>query len=124
MDDVFLPVLESAMVIAAHYAKACGRDCVLAQDVCLGLKFAARHVVGKQIGSFFPEIYQESESESGSEDSGSESEPEEPEWTRYDGPDEKLRLVNECADTWDAWEPETPAERIIKGAVEKAALAV
>ena len=124
MDDVFLPVLESAMVIAAHYAKACGRDCVLAQDVCLGLKFAARHVVGKQIGSFFPEIYQESESESGSEDSGSESEPEEPTWSRYDGPDEKLRLVNECADTWDAWEPETPAERIIKGAVEKAALVV
>jgi hypothetical protein len=124
MDDVFLPVLESAMVIAAHYAKACGRDCVLAQDVCLGLKFAARHVVGKQVGSFFPEIYQESESESGSEDSGSESEPEEPTWSRYDGPDEKLRLVNECADTWDAWEPETPAERIIKGAVEKAALVV
>jgi hypothetical protein len=119
MDDVFLPVLESAMVIAGHYAKACGRDCVLAQDVCLGLKFAARHVVGKQIGSFFPEIYEESDTESGSEDSESESE--EPEWTRYEGPDEKLRLVNECADTWDAWEPETPAERILKGAVEKAA---
>jgi hypothetical protein len=118
MDDVFLPVLESAMVIAGHYAKACGRDCVLAQDVCLGLKFAARHVVGKQIGSFFPEIYEESDTESGSEDSESESE--EPEWTRYEGPDEKLRLVNECADTWDAWEPETPAERILKGAVEKA----
>ena len=61
--DVFLPVLESAMVIAGHYAKACGRDCVLAQDVCLGLKFAARHVVGKQVGSFFPEIYEESDSD-------------------------------------------------------------
>jgi hypothetical protein len=120
--DVFLPVMESAMVIAGHYAKACGRDCVLAQDVCLGLKFAARHVVGKQIGSFFPEIYDESDTESGSEDSESESE--EPEWTRYEGDDEKLRLVNECADTWDAWEPETPAERILKGAVEKAALVV
>jgi len=117
--DVFLPVMESAMVIAAHYAKACGRDCVLAQDVCLGLKFAARYVVGNQIGSFFPEIYDESDSEESASDSGEEEA--EPEWTRYEGNDEKLRLVNECADTWDAWEPETPAERILKGAVEKAA---
>lgn len=116
--DVFLPVLESAMVIAGHYAKACGRDCVLAQDVCLGLKFAARHVVGKQVGSFFPEIYEESDSES--EEEEEEEEQEDPAWTRYEGDDEKLRLVNECADTWDAWEPETPAERILKGAVEKA----
>lgn len=117
--DVFLPVLESAMVIAGHYAKACGRDCVLAQDVCLGLKFAARHVVGKQVGSFFPEIYDE-ESDSDEEEDEDEEESEDPEWTRYEGDDEKLRLVNECADTWDAWEPETPAERILKGAVEKA----
>jgi hypothetical protein len=124
MDDVFLPVLESAMVIAGHYAKACGRDCVLAQDVCLGLKFAARHVVGKQIGSFFPEIYEESDSGEDEDEDEDEEESEEPTWSRYEGPDEKLRLVNECADTWDAWEPETPAERILKGAVEKAALAV
>jgi hypothetical protein len=113
--DIFLPVMESAIVVAAHYAKACDRP-VLARDVQMGLMFAARHVVGKHIGSFFPEIY-----DSGSDDDVVEEVDEsEYEWTRYEGPDEKLQLVNESADSWDAWEPETPAERALKNAVEKA----
>lgn len=117
--DLFLPVLESAVVIAAHYAKGCGRDTVLAEDMCLGLKFAARHVVGKQIGSLFPEVYEESDSDE-SGDSSDEEEAEEPVWTRYEGDDEILTKVNECADTWDEWEPESPAECALKNAVEKA----
>ena len=116
MEDIFLPVFESAVVIAGYYAKACGRNTVLSQDVRMGLMFAARHVLGKQIGSLFPEIYDEEDSEDESE-SGSDSE--EHEWTRYEGTDERLVLVNTCADEWDAWEPETPAERAIKSAVEK-----
>ena len=119
MEDIFLPVLESAVVVAAHYAKGCGRDTVLAEDMCMGLMFAARHVVGKQIGSLFPEIYAE-ESSSDGDESESDHEAEEPEWTRYEGTDPQLIVVNECADTWDEWEPETPAERALKNAVEKA----
>ena len=117
MEDIFLPVMESAVVIASHYAKGCGRDTVLAQDMCFGLMFAVRNVTGKQIGSLFPEIYEDGdESQSDSDD----SEAEDPEWTRYEGTDETLLKVNECADSWEAWEPESPAERALKNAVEKA----
>jgi len=115
--DIFLPAMESAMVIASHYAKATGRNCVTAQDVRMGLMFAARHVVGKQVGSLFPEIYEDEEEEE--EEEEEDQEPEE-NWTRYEGDDPQLKLVNECADTWDEWEPESPAERALKDAVEKA----
>lgn len=114
--DVFLPVMESAVVIASNYARACGRDTVLAQDMCYGLMFSARYVTGKHVGSFFPEIYDQESDESESDDSDEED----PEWTRYEGDDETLNKVNTCADEWDAWEPETPAERALKNAVEKA----
>ena len=117
--DLFLPVLESAVIIAGHYAKGCGRDTVLAEDMCLGLMFAARNVTGKQIGSLFPEVYVE-ESDSDEEEEEEEEEQEDPEWTRYEGPDEILTKVNECADTWDEWEPESPVEHALKNAVEKA----
>ena len=111
--DIFLPVMESAMVIAGHYAKATGRDVVLAEDVRLGLMFASRNVTGKQIGSLFPEVYDDSEDEDEDDEEEDESL-----WTRYEGDDPVLVQVNECADTWDAWEPETPAERALKNSVD------
>ena len=116
--EIFLPAMETAMVIASHYAKATGRNCVTAQDVRMGLMFAARHVVGKQVGSLFPEIYEDEEEEE-EEEEEVDQEPEE-HWTRYEGDDPQLKLVNECADTWDEWEPESPAEEALKDAVEKA----
>jgi len=117
--EIFLPVMESATVLAAHYAKACGRDIILAQDMNIGLMYAARNVTGKQVGTLFPEIYEESDSES---DSGSweTASDEEIVWARYDGTDDEMAIkMNECADTWDSWEPESPAEGAIKNAVEK-----
>ena len=111
--DIFLPVMESAIVLAAHYCKAAGRDCVMGEDMRLGLMFASRNVAGKHLGSIYPEIYEESDSDE------EETETEEPEWTRYDGTeDEVAHKMNECADTWDAWDPETPAERALKNAVD------
>lgn len=120
--DIFKPVAESAMVLATHYAQACGRDVVLAQDMRMGFMYAARNVTGKQIGSLFPEIYEESDSEDDESDSGSWETVDEDElvWARYEGTDDLANKMNECADTWDSWEPETPAERAIKNAVEKA----
>lgn len=116
--DIFLPCMESAVVLAAHYAKAAGRDCILAQDIQLGLMYAARNVIGKQIGTLYPEIYEESDTDD--EDEGEESDEEEPEWTAYEGTDNTIaHQMNECAETWDAWEPETPAERALKNAVDK-----
>jgi hypothetical protein len=117
MIDIFLPVMESSVVLAAHYAKATGRDCVTARDMCYGLMYAARTVTGKQVGSLFPEIYEESDSD---EEEGSDEEEEE-QWTRYTGTDNEHAVkMNECADSWEAWEPETPAEYALKNAVNKA----
>jgi hypothetical protein len=114
--DIFLPVMESSVVLAAHYANATGRDTVTAQDMCYGLMYAARTVTGKQIGSLFPEVYDESESDDDEED-----DEENEQWNRYEGTDDEHAIkMNECADTWDAWEPESPAERALKNAVNKA----
>lgn len=118
--DIFLPVMESAVVLAAHYCKAAGRDCVQGEDMRIGLMFAARNVAGKQLGSIYPEIYDDSDSDSSDWVTDDEAEIEEPTWTRYEGTeDEVARKMNECADTWDVWEPETPAERALKNAVDK-----
>jgi len=116
--DIFLPVLESSVVLAAHYAKATGRDCVVAQDMCYGLMYAARTITGKQVGSLYPEIYEEDDDDEEEED---EEDEEEPAWIRYEGTDNEHAIkMNECADTWDAWEPESPAEYALKNAVNKA----
>ena len=141
--DIFRPVMESATVMAAHYAKACGRDVVLQEDMRFGMMFAARYVTGRQIGSLFPEIYRESRSDSpvrrGLEGSGSDSEgsdydpdgsessgswetvdDEELTWTRYEGTDDDQALkMNECADSWASWEPQNPSERALKNAIDK-----
>jgi len=132
--DIFLPVMESAVILAAHYCKAAGRDCVQGEDMRIGLMFAARNVAGKHLGTLYPELYESDESRSDSdEDSGSGSwetvsDGEEEEspcdsddvWTPYEGAeDDVARKMNECAETWDAWEPETPAERALKNAVDK-----
>jgi hypothetical protein len=114
--DIFLPVMESAIVLAGHYARACGRSVVLAEDMKIGLMFSTRNVTGRQLGSLYPEVY----------DSGSESETEtedaqeDPEWVRYTGDDELALRMNDCIDTWDSWEPDSPAERALKAAVNKA----
>ena len=115
--DIFLPVMESSVVLAAHYAKACGRDCVTSQDMCYGMMYAARNVTGKQTGSLFPEVY---ENDSSEEDEEEDDEEVESHWARYNGTDEHALNMNACADSWDAWEPETPAERALKNAVNKA----
>jgi hypothetical protein len=118
--DIFLPVFESSIVLAAHYAKATGRDCITPKDMRYGLMYAARTVTGKQIGSLFPEIYEQSDTDEEDEEEEDEDE-EEPEWIRYEGTDNEHAIkMNECADTWDEWEPESPAEAALKNAVNKA----
>jgi len=114
--DIFLPVMESATVLAAHYAKACGRNIVLAEDMKYGLMYSARHVAGKQIGSLFPEIYEDEDED----DEEEEEDEDEPEWIRYAGQDDDMASkMNECYDTWSVWEPASPAERALKAAVDK-----
>ena len=127
--DIFRPVMESATVMAAHYARACGRDIVLAEDMNMGMMFAARYVTGRQIGSLFPEIYREEE-ESGESQSDSDFDEGDSDWEtvseteliwkRYEGTeDEQALKMNECADTWASWEPQNPSERALKNAIDK-----
>jgi len=118
MEDIFLPVFESTIVLASHYAKASGRTTVTETDMQYGMMYAARHVVGKQLGSLFPEIYDEEDSDE--EDMDIVADDEEP-FTRYEGtdPDSIAYKMNACYDTWDEWDPETPAEMALKNAIEK-----
>ena len=132
--DIFRPVMESATVLAAHYTKACGRDVVLQEDMRMGMMYATRYVTGRQVGSLFPEIYKEesgtdSDGDSSTEGSGSDSDSSgswetvsdsEMVWTRYEGTEDDQALkMNECAETWDAWEPQNPSERALKNAIDK-----
>lgn len=115
--DIFLPVLESSMVLAANYTNKCNRNCVTATDQKYALRFCARNMVGKHYGSLYPEIYEQEDDEE--DESYIVDESEENAFTRYEGDDPILVQVNECYDTWDSWEPQNEAERMIKNAVDK-----
>jgi hypothetical protein len=114
--ELILPVMESATVLGAHYAKSCGRNEITAQDMRMGMMYAARNVLGKQIGSLYPEIYDEEEEE---EEEDEDEDEEDQEWSRYEGEDDMAVKMNECADSWNEWEPESPAEFMLKKAIDK-----
>ena len=116
--EILKPVIESAVLIASNYCKACGRSTVTSKDMAYGMMFAARYVTGKQIGSLFPEIYGEDSDEEEEEEEIEEVDDDEEPWTRYEGPDETMIKVNQCADTWDSWEPESPVEESLKNAID------
>jgi len=116
--DLLLPVMESSMVLASHYAKACGRDTVTGKDVAYGLMYAVRNVTGRQVGSLFPEAYESGSDEE--EDELEEVDEEEEPFTRYEGSEELFVNMNRCADTWDSWEPTSPIETMLKSAADKA----
>jgi len=127
--ELFLPVMESATVLAAHYSQACGRDCVVGKDMRYGMMYAARNVAGRHVGSLYPEVYEDSGTESEEEDeegeeeeeedSGAESDQDDPEWTEYEGTeDDMANKMNECARTWADWVPANPTEAALKSAVD------
>jgi hypothetical protein len=117
---IILPVLEAAVIYASNYCKACGRSTVTSKDMEYGLKYAAMTTVGKHIGSHFPE--EDDEDSDGSLDDDSvevvDDDEEEP-FTRYEGSEEIYVQMNNAYDTWDSWEPSSPAEQAIKNAIEK-----
>lgn len=118
--DIFRPVMESATVMAAHYAKACGRDVVLQEDMRIGMMYAARYVTGRQVGSLFPEIYEDGTDSDDDSDSWETVEDEDLAWSKYEGADDDQALkMNQCADSWQSWEPQNPSERALKNAIDK-----
>jgi hypothetical protein len=114
--DIMKPVFESSVYLAAKYCKACGRNTVTAEDMDYGMKYAARNVLGRYTESFFPDVYDEDDSD---EESG-DDDPEEPEdpFTRYQGTESDFLEMNECFDSWDSWTPESPAEILLKNAID------
>jgi hypothetical protein len=118
-DDILRPVMEAAIVLASSYAASTGRDSITAMDVRYGLMYACRNVTGKQLGSIYPEIYDEEDEE---EDEEEEDEEDEEPFARYQGEEELYVKMNECADTWEAWEPSSPMEAIMKRSVDKISL--
>ena len=114
--ELFKPVIETATIIAAQYCKSCGRSTITHEDMKLGMKFAARRVPGVHNESLFPEIY---ESDDDDEEEDEEEEEEEEEFTRYEGDDEQMKLVNEMSDTWDEWEPDNPMQIMLKMAIDR-----
>ena len=73
MIDILLPVMEKGMLLAAEYSKACGRDTLLPEDWEYAIKYCAMYKVGEDIGSIFPEIYENIEEEDEEEEIGWDS---------------------------------------------------
>jgi histone H3/H4 len=117
MVNIVMPVLEQSVVLAAQYAKACGRDVVLSEDVEYASKFCAMHKVGQVTGSIFPDVYDEEESDG--EEIQTVPESDLPPFTRYSGNNPLYIQVNQAYDSWDAWTPRNPAENILKNAINK-----
>ena len=117
--EVMTPVLESSMILAAEYTKGCGRTVVTARDMNYGMKYAARNLVGKQIGTLFPELYNDSDSED-EEPIEEVDEGEEP-FTRYSGDNQLLNDINQAVDTWTEWEPVGLAELLLRDSINSKA---
>ena len=116
------PVLENAVVVAAEYCKATGRDIVTALDMEYGMKWSAMKVTGRVFGSILPEG-----SDDDSDDEGWETDDDmvvqesemgfDDEFREYDGDDERYLEVNRAVREWADWEPETELEMMLKNAV-------
>ena len=115
MIDILLPVMEKGMLFAVEYSKACGRDVVLPEDMEYAIKYCAMYTVGQDIGTLFPDIYDEEESD----EDDIEDVPDEdcPPFERYTGDDERFIIMNQAYDRWDSWIPQNPTEQMLKNAI-------
>ena len=114
--EIIQPVMEGSMILAAEYAKECGRDFITGDDVKYALRYAAQNYVGNHTGTLFPELQDESDSD---EDDIEIIDEEENCFTRYEGDNDLMNKVNEAYDTWDNWEPTNLIEQMLQDAVNK-----
>lgn len=117
MMDILLPVMEKSMIFAAEYCKACGRDTLLPEDIEYATKYCAMYTVGQDIGTLFPELYNEEELDEDGDEIEEISQEECPEFVRYSGTDERFILMNQAYDRWDSWVPQNPTEQLLKNAI-------
>lgn len=114
--DIVTPVIEKAIMLSCEYAKACGRETVISKDFEYAAKYCVMRLVGQQIGSYFPEIYDENEDEDEDEDIEIIDD-ESIEFVRYSGDDPAFKAINEAYDAWDTWVPQSPVEELLKNAI-------
>lgn len=116
MASIITPVMERSMILAAEYSKACGRDVILPEDMEYAMKYSAMYTVGETVGSLLPEIYDDDDDED--EEYVEEVDEDDcPPFVRYSGDDHNMNLINEAYDRWDDWVPQSPAEEMIKNAI-------
>jgi hypothetical protein len=115
--DIIQPVMESAMILAGHYCKACERNTLTGEDLKYCMKYCARNLVGKQIGTLFPEDDEEDESDSDSDDSIEVVDEDDEPFTRYTGEDPLMNDINQASDTWNEWIPSSPMESMLKDSI-------
>ena len=115
--ELFLPVLESTVVMAAQYATKCNRNGVTTMDMQYAWRYCARNILGRHSGSLCPEIHEDGDSGDEGEEEYIVDDSDIDEFTRYEGDDPIIVKVNECYDTWDEWEPENQASRMLKDAL-------
>ena len=117
MINIIQPVFEQGIVLAAEYCKACGRDVMLDEDIEYAMKYCIMHRVGQAIGSIFNEGEIDLD-----EDEEDEIEvvpvDELPGFTRYTGNNSQMIRINQAYDEWKEWKPESPAQEILKNALD------
>ena len=118
--DAIIPVMESGIILAGQYTKMSGRNTMTAMDMKYAIRFCARNVLGKELGTLFPEIYEENSDSDDDIEIETVDDDEDP-FIRYQGDDELMNRVNECYDTWDEWEPQSPLEMIVKSSADNIA---
>lgn len=114
--DIMLPVIEKSVILAAEYAKACGRDIILPEDMEYSMKYCVMNEVGKDVGSMFPEIYDDESEEEGENDVFEDDT--DVSFTRYSGREYKFVKVNMAYDNWNTWQPRNPSEQLLKNAID------
>ena len=117
MMNIVTPVLEKSMVLACEYAKVCGRDIVLPEDIEYASKYCAMYTVGEDIGSIFPEIYNDQDEEDEEDEIEEVDDADCPPFARYSGTEERFKRINEAHDRWDSWQPHNPTEVMLKNAI-------
>ena len=117
MINIIQPVFEQGVVLAAEYCKACGRDVMLDEDIEYAMKYCIMHRVGQASGSIFNEGEIDLD-----EDEEDEIEvvpvDELPTFTRYTGNNSQMIRINQAYDEWKEWKPESPAQKILKNALD------
>ena len=117
--NIIQPVMEKSMVFAAEYAKACGRDIILGEDLEYAMKYCAMNEVGKKMGTHFPEIYEdEYDTEEEEEIEVIDEDEEDIEFERYSGREYKFVKMNIAYDNWENWVPKNPSEQMLKNAID------